>query len=210
MMSVLCAIAVGAMKIPVFAGRGLKVLTEFALFMVVHSAMGLVAVPTYIRRFNSYFDLPYKKLDTWNWTAMFSSVPLFVIIIVPLMMMTVSGHRGQTDLIKLYQYIPYCAYILYGLLATNALSLCYELGRKPSEAAKSEAKKADPDEVPADGVSDFMTMLDSICGFETISPTQASELYRRIIDLLGEQKVTPNEAKRLHDHVQNGVRADIA
>ncbi|TSC88871.1 MAG: hypothetical protein G01um10143_768 [Parcubacteria group bacterium Gr01-1014_3] len=101
---------------------------------------------------------------------------------------------------------PISHYILIGLLSTNLLSLFYELGRKKTAPAKSKTDEAEKQD---DGTSDFLTMFDSIRSFEAISPEQADQLYRRIIELLGEKKITPEESKKLWDIVHNGVRNNL-
>ncbi len=170
-------------------------------------ALFLIAAPTALRTAINYPDGEFAIWKVGGMLGVFLSATASALAVIFLAVSIIDPSAGLPNF---NHEIPHWKYAATGLLVLNVLSLSYELGRNPSEAAKPEAKKTDPDEIPADGVSDFMTMLDSICGFETISPTQASELYRRIIDLLGEKKVTPNEAKRLHDHVQNGVKNSLA
>ncbi len=122
----------------------------------------------------------------------------------------ISSDSNLMGINGLFSHIPCPGYILGGLVFTNLLSFMYEIGNKIDvENAKAKIDNTDVNEKKDDGVSDFMTMFDSIRGFETITPDQASELYRRIIELLGEKKITPEESKKLWDIVHNGVRNNL-
>ncbi len=208
-MSALLAIGIGALKIPVFVGRGLKTVLECVVSLVIHTIATFIVAPTAFRTVYSRFLYPDKDFACWHIVAFFGAgIP---VVLTPIFFLACSQQQISGTFTAAKEHIPFFTYILFGFLATNVLSLCYELGRKKTcDVAKSETDDVEPTGKKDDGVSDFMTMFDSIRGFETISPEQVFKLYERIIELLGEKKITSKEAKKLHTMVQNGARANIA
>lgn len=118
---------------------------------------------------------------------------------------------GKPEDISWWQ--DWISFSLYGLLATNMLSLFYELGRekmngKPEEVSV-EAKEEKPGTGPnfdSEEMKDCMQDKIEAVKIDQFTHEKASELMRELEELVYSRKISFRHARFLADMIENGLK----
>lgn len=183
-------------------------------WMVVTAPLHFVALATNIRVFTKTKERTFARVVGFTLGA-----ALFAVLAALVLEITAVGLFGSAamrdDVLKTYAqasaHVPYLGYILLAMLATNVLSLLYEVGRMNGGqvfGSETEEESEDDENVPeVPDLENYLDAIDKIGGLDEMSKELAEEWFKKIEEMLKRGAIDPNEAESLKVAVRIRVSA---